>query len=282
MKKTNFITLLSMIALFAGATFFMFFGQKSASVDADTEKSSNTIQSDTVTQEQQLIEDTAKTENTDDLDAELLKPSADSNKNKTQTAEDSVFSMSDALFIGDSRTVGLCEYSGIKGADYFADIGMSVYNIYKKSVSVQDVGKVTLTELLNNKKYGKIYIMLGINEIGYKFEKTAAKYDELIKNIQEKQPSAIILIQANLHVTKSRSDNNKTMNNKAINELNTKLSELANGENIFYIDVNPVFDDENGNLSADKSEDNAHLYAKYYTQWGEWIVNQTVSLLKEG
>ena len=42
-----------------------------------------------------------------------------------------------------------------------------------------------------------------------------------------------------------------------------------------------IFDDENGNLSADKSEDNTHLYAKYYEVWGKWIVSQSASLTKE-
>ena len=98
--------------------------------------------------------------------------------------------MDDALFIGDSRTVGLCEYGEIPGADFFADVGMNVFNIYKKTVSVPTVGKVTLTQLLTNKKYGKIYIMLGINEIGYPFDSLIAKYKELLDFVSEKQPGA--------------------------------------------------------------------------------------------
>ena len=36
--------------------------------------------------------------------------------------------MNDALFIGDSRTVGLMEYSGISEADFFCSVGMSVFD----------------------------------------------------------------------------------------------------------------------------------------------------------
>ena len=43
------------------------------------------------------------------------------------------------LFIGDSRTVGLMEYGKIKNAEFFADTGMSVYNIYKKRITVPKV-----------------------------------------------------------------------------------------------------------------------------------------------
>ena len=190
--------------------------------------------------------------------------------------------MDDALFIGDSRTVGLMEYAGIDGADYFCTVGMSVYNIHKNSVSVPNVGKVTLTELLNGKKYGKIYIMLGVNEVGYKFSSTVEKYSELIEFIKDKQPDAVIFIQANLHVSKSRSDSDKVVNNTAINGLNAELAKLADGKSIFYLDANILFDDEAGGLSADKSEDSTHLYAKYYKEWGEWIIKQTASLIGEG
>ena len=189
--------------------------------------------------------------------------------------------MADALFIGDSRTVGLMEYSGMDGADYFCTVGMSVYNIHKKPVSVPNVGKVTLTELLNGKKYGKIYVMLGVNEVGYKFSSTAEKYSELVEFIKDKQPNAVVFIQANLHVSKSRSDSDKVVNNIAINGLNTELSKLADGKSIFYLDANILFDDEAGGLSADKSEDGTHLYAKYYREWGEWIIRQTSSLIGE-
>lgn len=200
----------------------------------------------------------------------------------TAAAKEENISMGDALFIGDSRTVGLMEYAQMADADFFANTGMSVFNIHKKPVSVPQVGKVTLTELLNHKKYDKIYIMLGINEIGYNADNTVAKYRELLTFIQEKQPNAILIIQANLHVTKERSDNDKTTNNPTIDKLNTALSKLADGKKVFYLDANPVFDDAGGNLSADKAGDAAHLRAKYYAEWGKWILAQTAAFVREG
>ena len=68
--------------------------------------------------------------------------------------------MSNALFVGDSRTVGLMEYSGLE-SDFFASVGMSVYNVGDEEVSVPNVGKVTLDQLLSNREYDTIYLMLG-------------------------------------------------------------------------------------------------------------------------
>ena len=124
--------------------------------------------------------------------------------------------------------------------------------------------------------------MLGINEIGYNTEKTVRKYRELIVFIQEKQPNASIFIQANLHVDKGRSSKDTVINNPAINGLNSAISEIADGRNIFYLDVNIIFDDEDGNLSAEKTGDGTHPYAKYYYEWGRWLEAQTRTLTGKG
>lgn len=187
----------------------------------------------------------------------------------------------DLLFIGDSRTVGLMEYAQIDKADFFCSTGITVFDILKKTVSVPGTGKVTLEELLFNKKYSTICIMLGVNEMGYKFESIVSEYTKLIDFIREREPESKIVISANLHVTKKRSDNDDIYNNKSIDRLNSALSELADSLGIYYINVNPLFDDADGALSADKSSDGTHLYAKYYAEWGRWVLDKTASLIRE-
>ena len=56
---------------------------------------------------------------------------------------------------------------------------------------------------------------------------------ELVKGISKKQPKARIILQANLHVTKARSDSDKFINNKKINKLNKAISKIANKKKIF-------------------------------------------------
>ena len=197
MKKSNYITLVSFIVLIAAVILFMIFS-KTPSQSAVTD----TTASSTVSDESAATTHAGTSDGTDFENSS----GATGQSMQTTLPKASTVSMKDALFIGDSRTVGLMEYAGIDGADYFCTVGMSVFNIHKKPVSVPNVGKVTLTELLNSKKYGKIYIMLGINEVGYKFSNTIEKYSELIEFVKSKQSDAVIFIQANLHVTKSRSD----------------------------------------------------------------------------
>ena len=84
----------------------------------------------------------------------------DTETNKSEVPDVQPASMADALFIGDSRTVGMMEYAGLNEANFFCSTGMNVFDIKKSRISVPSVGKVTLEELLSNKKYGKIYLSI--------------------------------------------------------------------------------------------------------------------------
>lgn len=182
----------------------------------------------------------------------------------------------DALFIGDSRTVGISEYGTLKNSDYFCDTGMSVYNLDKSNCNISGIGNVTLERLLDNKQYGKIYIMLGLNEIGYEMSQTIEKYHGWVNYLHEKQPDAIVYIQGNLHVTAAKSSSHAYINNSNINTLNNAIKTFADGDHIFYIDPNEFFDDETGSLRIDYTNDGVHLTGSHYMEWCEWLCSKTI------
>ena len=185
----------------------------------------------------------------------------------------------ESLFIGDSRTVALADYATIEDANFFATVGMTVYNIWDARVSIPQIGKVTLNELLNDKQYDMIYIMLGVNELGYAFDKTVCRYEALVESVQTLQPDAVVILMANIHVTAQRSESDPYINNPAIDRFNEATSRLADSRTVFYLDANSLFDDADGNLAAEKSADNAHLKAKYCAEWGDWLIIETADIL---
>lgn len=183
--------------------------------------------------------------------------------------------LDDALFIGDSRTVGLEMYSDAKNADYFCTVGMSSFKVFSENAKVDGV-MTSLKSLLSTKKYGKIYIMLGINELGYNRTTSFNKYKELVDTVRELQRDAIIFIQGNIHVVAKRSANDSIINNKGINEFNSMISELQNEEDIFYIDVNECFDDSTGNLDVEYSDDGIHLHVSDYNRWIDFVLTKAI------
>ncbi len=196
--------------------------------------------------------------------------------NNTPTAEATpVFAQSDvsyfndALFIGDSRTVGIQEYGIFTNSRFFCSIGMSAANIDNEVID-----GASFDDLIKNNKFGKVYVMLGINEVGNDFQFTLTKYRAIIERLKTHQPNAIIYIQANLHV--SASSENNIINNANINYLNSLFSELADNKKVFYIDINELYDDENGCLTAGYTSDGVHPLAAYYKQWCEWLCQKTI------
>lgn len=177
----------------------------------------------------------------------------------------------DALFIGDSRMVGIAMYAPIEGATNFGTVGLSTYKIAEAVSEVPDTKGQTFQQVLGAKKYGKVYIMLGINEIGMDFTTTMQNMDNIISQIRAAQPGAKIILMANLHVSAARHYSDPVVNNTKIDSFNALLAAKADNTTIFYLDVNPVFDDANGCLDAQYTSDNTHPYAKYYVTWSEWL-----------
>lgn len=179
------------------------------------------------------------------------------------------------LFIGDSRTVGLKDYANLGTADIFAENGLNVFRLFKDAVVVPGRGKLTLESILDAKQYDKIYIMLGINEIGYDLDRVIVFYGKALDAIQARQPDATVYIQANLMIQKSRSDRDSVYNNTNMRYLNDHMAAFADGVKRIFIDVNPLFSDGAGNLSAQYAYDDFHLLGNYYTVWADWLYENT-------
>ena len=176
-----------------------------------------------------------------------------------------------ALFIGDSRTVGIYNFGQLGNADAFASTGLNMFRAFTETINVKSAGETKLQPLLESKKYDKVYVMLGINEMGYPIEPLKAKYTQLIDMIKEKQPDATIYVLANLHIKHARSENDNTFKNSKLNEINAMQAAFADGVKIKYLDVNVIFDDENKALGAGYASDDFHPYPKYYLQWSQWL-----------
>ena len=178
---------------------------------------------------------------------------------------------SGVLFIGDSRTVGLSEYGDLGQAEVFADSGMSVFTLFNKTVKLRSQEKSGLEELLCSRKFDTIFFMLGINELGYDYDSIVKQYKRTVEKVHELQPDAAIVLGANLHVTAEKASGSSIYNNDRINALNRDIKSMAEASGYVYLDVNQVFDDENGNLAAGYSSDGAHILGKYYSVWVDWI-----------
>lgn len=194
-----------------------------------------------------------------------------------QKVEESYFD--DALFIGDSRTVGLSEYSGLTNPTFYAKTSLTIYDFYdKKFVPVEgEKEKITLDEALQLEQYGKIYVMLGINEMGRGTPQNfGAEYLKVLTRIRELQPDAILFVEGIMRVTAFKSESDPIYNNNNINMRNALLATVDNHHDVFYIDMNDAVCDEHGDLNAEYTFDDIHLKASYYSLWKEFLLQHGI------
>lgn len=181
---------------------------------------------------------------------------------------------SDALFIGDSRTDGLRLYAPIEGAVYYCGTSMNIFKVMDSDYSA--AGYKGIRNLLKNETYGKIYIMFGINEAGYDTEVFAAKFRTVVEEIRSYQPDAIIYIQSILYVTQKHESSYPVFSSDNLKEKNAKLKEMANGVDVFYLEVNDVLNDGTDHLPSDYTGDGVHLKANYYHLWRDYLMENAV------
>lgn len=183
----------------------------------------------------------------------------------------------DAVFIGDSRTVGLHDYSGWDNTTYYASIGLTVYDMFDTPLVEENGGKITIEQALEEHQFKKVYLMIGINEMGTgNIDSFMESYSAAVAHLQELQPDAIIFVEGIMYVKQEKSENDPIFNNPAIKERNDRIEQLADNQKIFYIDVNEVVVDETGNLNPAYTFDDVHLLGKYYYIWTDFLLKHAI------
>lgn len=188
------------------------------------------------------------------------------------SSKDSFFD--DAVFIGDSRTDGFGVYSGLKNATFYAEKGLMVNTILTEKVAKVDGQKMTVFEALEKKSFGKIYIMFGVNELGWPYESVfIKKYTKLVESIKELQPQADIYVQSIIHINSKKIKSPQPYHdNKLIDQRNKLIKEMAQELDVTYLDLNSVLTDEKGSLYYEASSDGIHLNKEYCKVWKNYLL----------
>ena len=197
-----------------------------------------------------------------------------------KTVEDDYFA--DAVFIGDSRTVGMYEYGGLEEiSTFYASTGLTVYKMFDSPL-IKVPGqrkKQTVEEALQKNCFAKIYLMIGINEMGTGTVETfIAKYKEAVEHLRELQPDAIIYLQGIMKVTTERSEQGDYITNEGIEARNEEIAKLADNDHVFYLDVNPLICDETGGMEPSYTFDGVHLKAQYIPIWKDYLKEHAVDI----
>jgi len=198
----------------------------------------------------------------------------------------------DACFIGHSIVVGMHAYFGLGISDFYAVNGAScpyflnTYSGFELSTTrtdengntVQDTG--TLSQALSEHSYGKVYIMLGTNEIaaGDRYLQAFSKnLASIVKLVRSSQPNATIYIFAVTPVTQSCSESRGGLNRDNIIDYNAAIKRVCAERRCYYLNVFDLLANGDGFLPEDAAlSDGIHILAPQYAKIKSYIFTHTV------
>lgn len=186
----------------------------------------------------------------------------------------------DAVFVGDSRTDGLKLYGGVEGADFIEHTGITVFEVGTKQVIRMDGKKYTVLDALGLKQYKKVYLMLGVNELGY-FDNEAyrTEYANFVDKVRALQPEAVLYLQNLVSVNPEKAAENSQpyyVTNEQISIYNQIIADIAAEKHTALVDINAALVNEEGILPREGTTDGVHFTKDYYKKWYEYLKTHTV------
>lgn len=257
----------------------------SAAGEGNKESSAEISEEKTESSEEKSSDESSEEEKSEDESSEEEKSEGENSGEKkapeiTGTEVDASW-FDNAIFVGDSVTVGLSNYAdnGCLGdADFLArecmgyhtamfgvDHEYGIHPSYKgQKVMIEDG-----VQMIGKKN---VFIMLGMNDISYLGVDGAVDVmKEFCTILEEKNPDIQVYIESVTPMisTKVRED---YLNNENIALYNERIKEVCNERGYVYLDIASVVSDGNGNLRDDLCSDPEGL-GHHFTSEGDrlWV-----------
>lgn len=120
----------------------------------------------------------------------------------------------------------------------------------------------------------KIFLLIGINDVshGHSVDKLAERYETLVNEILQRSPETRLYLQSIMPINNDYGvyRNLKGKENTIV-EFNKRIKEIAEKNDLKYIDLWPFLADKNGKLNKKYTNDGLHLTGPGYRAWTNGI-----------
>lgn len=188
--------------------------------------------------------------------------------------DDSFFDSS--VFLGDSRTEGLELFSGLKHGDFYWARGMTVFKADSEDYRPFEIDgkKYSMVEALALKQYDNVYIMLGVNELGYPAQSYESGLGKLLDRILELQPQAVVYLQTMPPLNDALCRQNRLasyISNENLARFNQAIVRLAAEKKVVLLDTAQAYTGPDGQLPAELANDGCHFSYGGYKLWADYL-----------
>ena len=121
--------------------------------------------------------------------------------------------------------------------------------------------------------------MIGTNNTGHRQDKpedTALGIKAILLTIEDKLPNTKVLLLAVFPRGATQDDPLRKIND----DINTIIKSYDDGDRVSYLDINPIFLDENGTLSKSVMKDLLHPNKDQYKVWADAIEPKITALMQ--
>lgn len=184
----------------------------------------------------------------------------------------------DAVFIGDSITMGLRNYNYIHDqlgeATFLCQTSYSLAHAMNNSMYLSYRGdEYKPQDAVRRCGAKKVFLLLGMNDIGIQnMEKLLDYWTILIQRIKDKSPDVTIYIQSGTPVYNG--GQTKLVNNERMDAYNVLLQQYAQENGYHYIDIATVMKDAENGLAEEYTADKyVHLTHEACELWVETLKN---------
>lgn len=184
----------------------------------------------------------------------------------------------DAAFVGDSRMLGIMNFADFEHSSNYSYVGLNVADVFTKPYVEAQTGSVTVADALDNGlKYGKVYVMLGINELGwYDLDKFVGYYGNIVDLLRETHPEAAVYIIGIMPVGAKATADQSHLNNERVKMFNERILGMCEAKQAYYIDGYSAVA-VNDTLPDDASPDGVHMQPSYCHKLTDYLLTHTVS-----
>lgn len=182
----------------------------------------------------------------------------------------------DAAFIGDSRMKGIMNFAKFEYAADFSHVGLTVADVFTKPYIETASGTVTISEALQGGTYGKIYMMTGLNELGwYDTDKFIEYYGDMVDLAKQTHPEAQIYVIGIMPVGAKATAEQAHLTNDRVQMFNGLILGMCEAKQVYFVDGFEAVA-SNGTLPDDASPDGVHMEPGYCKMLTDYLLSHTV------
>ena len=153
---------------------------------------------------------------------------------------------------------------------------MTVFRVDDPKYAIFDVDGEMLTMIgaLGKQEYSAVYIMVGVNELGYMASSYESNLSIFIDKVLAAQPNAVVYLQTLPPVNEEVAAENglaSYINNTNIAKFNEAIVRVAAEKRVVLLDTAEAYRDETGALPANLASDGCHFVYSGYARWVDYL-----------